>query len=219
MKRKYKNKHNTTTKFIYISLIVLFILTGYLSLRKQRLISNQKSANYGTLNETQATIVPLATSVPTTKPNTTLEIDKIPSQVNKNALPKLNGSNIFALINSYRASVSKPFLNVSNELCSLAEKRADYMIANHREAFKTSGIDNHTGLSEATSGYSGGMVGENLAMNVTSDQGVVNLWKNSSTHNSLMLTTEKDGFVMNKACVATRVVEDGSIIVLLIGDK
>jgi len=110
-------------------------------------------------------------------------------------------------------------LTVSDELCRLAETRADYMMRNGMEAFKSSQTGSHTGLIDVSSQYSGGGVGENLAANLSSDTAVIGIWKNSPPHRELMLWTEKDGFLITKGCVATRVSEVGSIVILLVGDK
>jgi len=162
-------------------------------------------------------------NTPTSK-KPTVTPTKIPTAIKtktppQTKLPVLNGGNIFNYLNAYRLANGVPFLSVSNELCSYAEKRADYMMANSRANFKSSETNSHTGLSDAVSGYSGNMVGENLAMNVADDKDTIDFWKTSPDHNSLMLITEKDGFLMTKGCVATRVTEDGSMVVLLVGDK
>jgi len=196
--------------FILLSVGITFIIGLYLAVRVP---STKFSENNHLVTLNKENTSPSSSLKPTTLPTNP------PTTIKKQTLPVLNGGNIFNLVNAYRSANGKPFLSVSSELCGLAEERADYMIVNHREAFKTSTVGNHSNFSEATLGYSGGMIGENLAMNVTADQKVISLWKSSPPHNSLMLMTEKDGFVMSKACVATRVVKDGSIIVLLIGDK
>ena len=132
-------------------------------------------------------------------------------------LPVLHGDVIFGLINQYRSSKGLPFLSVSDELCRLAEGRADLMMANDMEAFKRSGTGSHYGFDSTN--YSGEGVGENLAANVGLDADVLTIWKNSPPHNELLLWTVKDGTPITKGCVATRVSKVGSIVVLLVGDK
>lgn len=166
------------------------------------------------------------TSQPTAKPTVlptkapaTVKVVTQSSQPSKAKLPVLSGSNIFNMVNAFRAANGKPGLSVSSELCGLAEARADYMMANNMAAFKSSQTGGHTGLIDVSSQYSGSGVGENLAANLGTDASVIDIWKNSPPHRELMLWTEKNGFPMTKGCVATRVSDVGSIIVLLIGDK
>lgn len=135
----------------------------------------------------------------------------------KQPLPVLNGASIFNAVNAYRSQNGAPFLSVSDELCRIAESRADYMMANNMSAFKTSGLGAHTGFRDVQ--YSGNGVGENLAANVASTANVMAIWKNSPPHNELMLWTIKDNTPITKGCVATRVSEIGSIVVLEVGDK
>lgn len=155
------------------------------------------------------TIEPTSTTTPTKK-TTLLNPTKQP-------LPVLNGGNIFSLVNQYRSSKGLPFLSVSDELCGMAEKRADLMMANNMEAFKKSSTGNHYQFDDVQ--YSGEGVGENVAANLAKDSDVVEKWKTSPAHNELMLWTEKEGTKITKGCVATRVSEVGSIVVLLVGDK
>ena len=93
------------------------------------------------------------------------------------------------------------------------------MMSNRMTAFKSSETGGHTGLINVSSQYSGGGVGENLAANVDTDASVIEIWKTSTPHRELMLWTEKDGTPITKGCIATRVSEIGSIVVLLVGDK
>lgn len=149
------------------------------------------------------------TSIPSKKPTS--------SNPTKQPLPILNGGNIFSLVNQYRSSKGLPFLSVSDELCGMAEKRADLMMANNMEAFKKSSTGNHYQFDDVQ--YSGEGVGENVAANLARDNDVVEKWKTSPAHNELMLWTEKEGTKITKGCVATRVSEVGSIVILLVGDK
>jgi len=137
----------------------------------------------------------------------------------KQPLPILNGSNIFNMINSYRASNGKPFLSVSDELCRLAGLRADYMMANNMAAAKSNKAGEHSGFDDFINQYSGNGLGENLALNLATDASVIEVWKNSPPHKELMLWTERDGIQITKGCISTRVSEVGSVVVLLIGDK
>jgi len=139
-------------------------------------------------------------------------------------LPVLNGGAIFGLINAYRASNGKPYWSVSDELCRLAEQRAEYLIQPTYEDFMENtypSFKNHPGFQDIASAfnYSGLGLSENLAMGAKSDTDVINIWKNSPPHNGLMLTTDYNGANYTKACVATRVKYYGSITVLLVGDK
>jgi uncharacterized protein YkwD len=154
-----------------------------------------------TLKPTVTVLKPMATSKPKASKN----------------LPVLNGGNIFSLINQHRSSLDLAFLSVSGELCGIAEARADLMMANEMKAFKESGTGSHFGLGGVS--YSGEGVGENLAANVARNVDVLTIWKNSPPHNDLMLWTSKNGIPITKGCVATRVSEVGSIVVLLVGDK
>jgi len=161
----------------------------------------------------------LATPTPTSR-----TMVKNNSSDNIQKLPILNGGKIFELVNSYRASNGKPFFNVSDELCRLAEKRAEYLIQPTYEDFMKNTyptFKSHPGFQDMTSAfnYSGLGLSENLAMGAKSETDVLNLWKNSPGHNALMLSTEHNGTVYTKACVATRVKYYGSISVLLVGDK
>lgn len=139
-------------------------------------------------------------------------------------LPNLNGGNIFGLVNAYRISNGKPPWTVSDELCKLAEGRAEYVIQPTYDDFLKntySSFKSHPGFQDMAKAfnYSGLGLSENLAMGARSDSGVITLWKNSPTHNALMLAVDHNGTVYTKACVATRVKYYGSITVLLAGDK
>jgi len=201
-----------------IAIILLLVLVGLLYAKGQEL--NRKLENQ--FSVLQPTVIPTPTP---TKP---VDPRKVPSRnmptsfpkaIEKLPLPVLNGGNIFNRVNAFRTSNGKPFLSVSDELCRLAEIRADYMMSNGMAAFKSSKTGGHTGLIDVSSRYSGGGVGENLAANLSNDPAVIEIWKNSPPHRELMLWTEKDGFLITKGCIATRVSEVGSIVVLLVGDK
>lgn len=204
-------KYNVT-KFVYVMFFILFISATYLY---------GKSINKSYLPDI---VKPTPELTPTIKPTSKPDVNitntitpKVNNIATKQPLPVLTGSIIFNYLNAYRSSMGVPFLSVSNELCSIAENRADYMIANERANFKSSSIGAHTGLGDVS--YSGNMLGENLAMNVADDKYTIEFWKTSVAHNNLMLITEKDGFQITKGCIATRVTEDGSIVVLIVGDK
>lgn len=185
------------------SLSVLFILSlgGMLFLLRNYLIASRS------MNATPAaSLVPTVTSQETPQ-----------SVATKPPLPVLSGADIFNAVNSYRAKNGKPFLSVSDELCKIAEDRANYMMANGMSAFKTSGVGAHTGFRDTQ--YSGMGIGENLAANVGSTARTMYIWENSLPHRELMLWTEKDGTLITKGCVATRVSIVGSIVVLEVGDK
>ena len=93
------------------------------------------------------------------------------------------------------------------------------MMSNRMTAFKSSETGGHKGLTDVSSQYSGGGIGENLAANVGTDTSAIETWKASAPHRELMLWTEKNGTSITKGCIATRVSEVGSIVVLLVGDK
>lgn len=165
--------------------------------------------------------IPIPTSKPTatSTPPPTAKVNSAPVVApTKQPLPVLSGSEIFNAINAYRASRSKPGLSVSDELCRIAEGRADFMMVDKMAAFKSSSKGNHTGFRD-TFDYSGAGIGENLAANVVSTASVMALWKSSPPHNELMLATEWNGTPMIKGCIAIRVKDYGSVVVLEIGDK
>jgi len=174
-----------------------------------------------------ATVVPSQTPSPTIKP--TAQPTKKPNiesrtQTSTEKLPVLNGGTIFGLINKYRGSNNKPYWSVSDELCRLAEQRAEYLIQPTYEDFVKNtypSFKNHPGFQDMAGAfnYSGIGLSENLAMGAKSDADVLNMWKNSPPHNALMLATDHNGTTYTKACIATRVKYYGSITVLLAGDK
>lgn len=204
-------------KLLVATTIILSLVAFYLFNRTQEPGRQRLS------NQTAPTVTPTKSPTPTPAPTTTQPLIKTDAtsqaQPTSAKLPVLNGGNIFSLVNAYRSSYGKPYLTVSDELCRLAEIRADYMMRNGMEAFKSSQTGGHTGLIDVSSQYSGGGVGENLAANLGSDPAVIEIWKNSPPHRELMLWTEKDGTLITKGCIATRVSEVGSIVVLLVGDK
>lgn len=188
--------------FVVSLLILFFVSLGGMSfLLRNYLIARQS------INATPtASLAPAITSQETPQ-----------SVATKQPLPVLSGADIFNAVNSYRAKNGKPFLSVSDELCKIAENRADYMMANGMSAFKTSGVGAHTGFRDMQ--YSGMGIGENLAANVVSTARTMYIWENSPPHRELMLWTEKEGALITKGCIATRVSTVGSIVVLEVGDK
>lgn len=225
-----KNKKIETLVVIFIIFFFLYIFTYFIvdsyaqtNGFKEKSLTNP--LEWFVLEEKieKSTVIPTIitpTSTPTKTPSKTnqqTENNTNSTTSSKPPLPVLSGANIFALINQYRSNQSLPFLSVSDELCNLAEKRASLMMANNMEAFKNSSAGNHYQFDSVE--YSGEGVGENIGANFAKDADVVNAWKKSPGHNALMLLTEKDGAIITKACVATRVSEVGSIVILLVGDK
>ena len=220
MKKESQDNKSFTAKTPAILYFGLFLLGGFLLVKALNYSYEQTDSGYPKAMPTFSipTSTPIPSPVPTKKIiNKTTETTNLNSNTNKPPLPKLNGGNIFGLVNQYRSSKGLPFLSVSSELCSIAEGRADLMMANKMEAFKKSGTGSHFGFDNVN--YSGAGVGENLAANLARDVDVLTIWKNSPPHNELMLWTTKDGTPITKGCVATRVSEVGSIVVLLVGDK
>lgn len=208
-------------KYLFITVFGLCLIALYLLDRTQLFIEseidNRITSTLVPTNSPTPTVMP--TSKPTEKPS-----DDSEKQPSTSKLPVLNGSAIFGLINSYRASNGKPFWSVSSELCRLAEQRAEYLIQPTYEDFLKNtfpSFKSHPGFQDMANSlnYSGLGLSENLAMGAKSDSDVLNMWKNSAGHNSLMLATDHNGTTYTKACVATRVKYYGSITVLLAGDK
>lgn len=207
-----------------VLIVLAVIITFTIGLYGTRILSffskkTNNSQNNQFIASDKEIVSPTPPTRPTTTPTNTPTIVKPQTQPTSGELPVLNGGNIFGLINTYRTSNGKPILSVSDELCRLAEIRADYMMSNGMAAFKSSKTGGHTGLIDVSSQYSGSGVGENLAANLSTDVSVIEIWKNSPPHRELMLWIEKDGFPITKGCVATRVSEVGSIAILLVGDK
>lgn len=196
-----------TKSFLIFFFVVSLMFVGFLF----KLPFDFKSSS-------QKEVVPTITIAPFPVLNPSHEPTMSPKVTpTKQPLPVLNGASIFNAVNAYRSQNGEPFLSVSDELCRIAESRADYMMINNMSAFKTSGLGSHTGFRDVQ--YSGNGVGEDLAANVVSTANVMAVWKNSPPHNELMLTTIRDGTPITKGCVATRVSEVGSIVVLEVGDK
>ena len=220
MKKDNQKIENYVAKTPTVLYLGLLFVGGFILIKALSYSYEQTNSGYPKAMPT----ISLPTSTPTSSPvpakktvNKTTETTNLNTNTNKTPLPKLNGGNIFGLVNQYRSSKGLPFLSVSSELCSIAEGRADLMMANKMEAFKKSGTGSHFGFDNVN--YSGAGMGENLAGNMARDIDVLTIWKNSPPHNELMLWTSKDGTPITKGCVATRVSEVGSIVVLLVGDK
>jgi len=220
-----KNNQNENNYAAKIPQVLFFgsVIIGAFILVKALSYSYEKTNNaYPKVLPTISfpTDTPTQFLIPTNKTvNKIGETSNVKTNTDKPPLPVLNGGNIFGLVNQYRSSKGLPFLSVSDELCGIAESRASLMMANKMEAFKGSSVGNHYDLSSYASRYSGAGIGENLAANMARDIDVLTIWKNSPPHNELMLWTTKDGTPITKGCIATRVSEVGSIVVLLVGDK
>lgn len=214
-------KKNLVVVFLVVVFIVLLLTAAYLLIRIQT--STKSTAN----KQVTPTVVPTYSPTPTIKPTVqpAKKTNTEPqTQTSTDKLPVLNGGAIFGLINAYRTSSGKPYWSVSDELCRLAEQRAEYLIQPTYEDFVKNiypSFKNHPGFQDMADAfnYSGLGLSENLAMGAKSDIGVINNWKNSPAHNGLMLTTDHNGTTYTKACIATRVKYYGSITVLLVGDK
>lgn len=137
-------------------------------------------------------------------------------------LPVLSGANIFYFINNYRQQKGLPQLQLSNELCTLAQQRVDFLIKEDPSGEK-SFIGNHYKFQEMLYDvYSGNTIGENLSGNKKGDVEVVEGWKKSPPHNELLLGTHSpNGTVYTNGCVRTAVSSDNKYnqAVFLIGDK
>lgn len=142
-------------------------------------------------------------------------------------VPKLNSGTIFNLINNYRQSKGLWNYSVSDELCVLAEKRADFLMANDMAAAKASFPENHIGLYEQMQVYSGTGVAENFVTNIYTDQEVLTAWQTSPPHNEVLLSTktvradqpEYARTSVTKGCIAVKINGYESMVVLLVGDK
>lgn len=212
------------TKRLFVGLAsLLFVLASlliYLTVR----------VNTGKTGSTQPPTTPVSsTSTPTMAsaaiPQPTETKQKI-NPDNTSKLPELHPTSILALVNEYRLKNGKPEWETSGELCRFAEMRAEYLIQPTYEDFMKNIYPEikqkrHPGFQSMADnfGYSGGAMSENVAQGAKSDGDVLVLWKNSPTHNSLLLAIEHNGTVYTKACVATRVKYYGSITVLLAGNK
>jgi len=104
------------------------------------------------------------TNSPTLTPTTVAKKVVTKAPPTARPLPVLNGGNIFGMVNAYRTANGRLSLSVSDELCTLAEPRADYMMANEMTAFKAIGSGRHTGFLDVSDQYSGGGVGERPLM-------------------------------------------------------
>jgi len=213
-------ENNVPKKFLTILLVLITLFSAVLYIRAEKIEKNLKNKDF--------VITPTSTLIPSQAPTPTAKPSVVPSKRNSivetqpvlKKLPVLSGGNIFNLVNSYRLSNGRPSLSISDELCRLAESRADYMMANNMAAAKSNRAGEHSGFNDDfINQYSGNGLGENLAFNSAMDVSVIELWKNSPPHRDLMLWTEKDGIPITKGCIATRVSEVGSVVVLLVGDK
>jgi len=173
---------------------------------------------------TEAPSTPAPTQLQTTKPTQPKKVTTqskpatTPSStpVNTQTLPTLDEASIFSAVNAYRSASGKPPFNLSQELCAVAESRADFMMRDGMAAFKNSKTDAHVGYDDVF--IPNNNMGENLAANVRSTNETMTVWKNSGPHNALLLITEVSGSAITKGCVATRVATYGSIVVLEVGD-
>lgn len=173
---------------------------------------------------------PTSTPLPTIKPT---KPALIPSTPKPTVIPKLipsqpksniNGSGVFNSVNAYRASKGLPGLDVSDELCRLATIRANFIAIDNHKRLKEEpghpGFDEQLGFDK----YSGRYIGENISFigfksTNNSSQGVVDWWKISPSHNELLLNTQVEGITATKGCVATALDNEGTISILLVGDK
>lgn len=178
-------------------------------------------------NVVSATPIPSATFSPAQTSKPTFIPTPKPAYIPKpSPSPKsnINGSGVFNSINAYRTSKGLPGLDVSDELCRLATIRANFIaIDNHKRLKEEPG---HPGFNEQLGfdKYSGRYIGENISFigfNSTnnSSQGVVGWWETSPSHNELLLKTQVGDIAATKGCVATVLDQEGTVTILLVGDK
>lgn len=215
-------------KFLIISLLV-FVGVFYWSfqVRQNNLLPITQIKREVTQSATPSGILS-PSPTPTKKASVTKVQTQIPTQAPiYYEVSKLHGGTIFNLINNYRQSKSLWTLNVSDELCVLAEKRVDFLMANDMAAAKASVPGNHVGLYDQVQSYSGTGIAENFVSNAYTDQEVLTAWQNSPPHNKVILSTKteredqryEDRTDVTKGCMAVRVKGDESRAVLLVGDK
>ena len=209
--------------FIIIELVIVTVISVGLFIAIinftpiAKVASKQRVSNKS--EEVSRSTLPVPTISPTIKPIATKQDSPVPI---------LSNANIFTLINNYRSINGLPTFQISKELCPIAEKRASYLISNDVDTFRNvigANLSNHPGFTEALNEarnngtYTGQKVSENLFKDAINDKMAVDGWKNSASHNSLLLITERDGILMNQACVTSRARVYGSIVVLLVGDR
>lgn len=202
---------------IYTSMskrLLFLVVTIVIGIVGVALLTTQPSPKVAVTTNELPTPILLPLQQQTATPVPTINPPNIPPP-----LPALSDAVIFNLINSYRSTSGLAPLSTSSELCSIANSRADYLIANNMEAARSSVTGNHTGFRDQTSIYSGGAIGENLYQNAMTNVGVLIGWEDSAPHNALMLATNYNGVSITRGCVATRVASYGSIAVLEVGDK
>lgn len=174
-------------------------------------------------------LMPVQTESPSVQPAQTPVITQKPTtQVNQQAdtpkpvsdAPILSGANIFYFINGYRSQNGKPELQLSNELCQLAQYRANLML-NEDSRLEKSSVGNHYKFSELMDRYSGNTLGENVFSSLRSgDVKAIEIWKDSPPHNELMLSLkDPQDTVFTHGCVGTAYNGNSNVAVFLIGDK
>ena len=123
---------------------------------------------------------------------------------------------LFQLTNEARQSQGLPPLHYSNQLAHAAENKAQHMITNNYWAHFGSGRSPWDFI--LASGYSYEVAGENLAKGFMFSEGVVDGWRNSSTHWANITKAEYDdvGFaVMNGALEG----EETTLVVQMFGKR
>lgn len=213
-------------RLFLISLFILGLTVGWYNLnyKNQERVEQTTKVEETVLAQPKASPTPQATE-------TRLKVQK-PIQVSSPApvvyeVPSLQGGTIFNLINNYRQSKGLWTFSVSDELCALAEKRVDFLMANDMAAAKASVPGNHVGLYDQVQSYSGTGVAENFVSNAYTDQEVLTAWQNSPPHNAVLLSTKtvredqppEARTDITKGCIAIRIKGYESMVVLLVGDK
>lgn len=131
--------------------------------------------------------------------------------------PQLHSNEILNLVNQYRQSKKLPTWTTSEEICNLAEKRADFLSENNGIALTSSTEEYQKQLDEQAKNYSGASLNELYISNVGTNQEAISSWKGSPDNNKFLLMTESNGASITLACAAVRVERSLSLVVLLSG--
>ena len=211
-----------TKKIILIFVCILVLISSY---EFSLLVSNRtqpkqpsivKKALETPIPQPTKTVIPVPAQVVTTQAS---KPTYIPRPI-ATTVPILSGANIFYFINGYRSQNGKPELQLSDELCQLAQYRASLML-NEDPRLEKSSLMNHYKFSELMDRYSGNTIGENLYTSQhNGDVDAITAWKSSPAHNQMMLaTTSPNGTVYTHGCVKTDSNTSSNAAVFLIGDK
>lgn len=128
--------------------------------------------------------------------------------------PDLQADRILNLVNQYRQSKKLEPWTSSNQICQLAGKRADYLVSSYGEPLKASPDEIQKKFEEQVKGYTGA-ISEIDVSGVTTNQGVLDFWKNNQ--NNFLLSNTRDNVKITKACVAVKTGRASSLVVLMVG--